>query len=594
MKKGFADIHAHPMAHLAFGGHLIWGSPIGAFADALKPCNGTDHNANSRMHFINVAKRVLDGIAHEREASLAWSGRASPHADHPRDGYPEFHGWPSARAMMHQQMHVAWLRRAYEGGLRLMCALAVNNRLLGWLMENGTECWDDESIRAQVLAMRRVAESPENRSWMEIAYCAGDAERIIHSDKLAVVLGAEVDQIELFLGHDPFRLAMLEDEGRRYLRGEHRCAPNIEALAQTIYDVGLRQVTPLHFMDNSFGGAALYSDHVSTNIHWLNLWREGRATSDSGWPSVVAGPSEIERRLQRVQLSINRSWSICHPPLESSAVRYHDSLPNHVNARGLTDAGRVLLLNLWRRGILVDIDHMSLKTKEAVLSFAEQLGVPVVSSHCSIREITLDRAEIGLPDNWWSKWDGENPSAQPVWPALRHEGMRSDHDLLRIARLGGIAAPLLRQPAVRKPKELRNALSDGPELMGTITAAAAAYLHVVSVLGSKASVAIGSDVNGLAQLPTPSRCCPSATSNLYGMSGLPRATTGQRIWDVNADGVAHYGMLPDLLWRWRAEGMRETSLAPLFRSAEGYVETWTCAETAARRVCHANRSAKVS
>ncbi len=138
--RGFADIHAHPFAHLGFGGHLIWGNPVGPFEESLKACNGVDHGAHSGLPFVNVAKRVLDGVASDRESRLRWRGGQKVRASHPRDGFPDFSGWPSACAVTHQQLHVNWIRRAYDGGLRLMSALAVNNRLLGWLMENGTEC----------------------------------------------------------------------------------------------------------------------------------------------------------------------------------------------------------------------------------------------------------------------------------------------------------------------------------------------------------------------------------------------------------------------------------------------------------------------
>lgn len=52
-------------------------------------------------------------------------------------------------------------------------------------------------------------------------------------------------------------------------------------------------------------------------------------------------------------------------------------------------------------------------------------------------------------------------------------------------------------------------------------------------------------------------------------------------------------MLPDLIARWRAEGLREAELAPLLRSAEGYVKTWARAEAAAARIRAPEASAKV-
>jgi hypothetical protein len=50
-------------------------------------------------------------------------------------------------------------------------------------------------------------------------------------------------------------------------------------------------------------------------------------------------------------------------------------------------------------------------------------------------------------------------------------------------------------------------------------------------------------------------------------------------------------MIPDLLYRWRAEGMTAEEQAPLFRSAEGYVGTWGRVEDAAKRIRQMPQSA---
>jgi hypothetical protein len=61
-----------------------------------------------------------------------------------------------------------------------------------------------------------------------------------------------------------------------------------------------------------------------------------------------------------------------------------------------------------------------------------------------------------------------------------------------------------------------------------------------------------------------------------------RSTAGpRRDFDINIDGMAHYGMLPDLLQDIRNCGLSAQDLAPLFRSAYDYVEMWdTCARRA--------------
>ena len=63
---------------------------------------------------------------------------------------------------------------------------------------------------------------------------------------------------------------------------------------------------------------------------------------------------------------------------------------------------------------------------------------------------------------------------------------------------------------------------------------------------------------------------------------LVRATAGAlRDFDINLDGMAHYGMLPDFLQDLRNSGLTAEDLAPLFRSAADYVEMWaTCVKQA--------------
>jgi hypothetical protein len=52
---------------------------------------------------------------------------------------------------------------------------------------------------------------------------------------------------------------------------------------------------------------------------------------------------------------------------------------------------------------------------------------------------------------------------------------------------------------------------------------------------------------------------------------LVRSTAGpHRDFDINLDGIAHYGLLPDL----RNVGLAAADLAPLFRSAHDYIEMW--------------------
>ena len=58
-------------------------------------------------------------------------------------------------------------------------------------------------------------------------------------------------------------------------------------------------------------------------------------------------------------------------------------------------------------------------------------------------------------------------------------------------------------------------------------------------------------------------------------AGLVRCTAGpRRDYDINLDGMAHYGLLPDFLQDLRNSGLSPDDLAPLFGGANDYVEVW--------------------
>jgi microsomal dipeptidase-like Zn-dependent dipeptidase len=73
-----------------------------------------------------------------------------------------------------------------------------------------------------------------------------------------------------------------------------------------------------------------------------------------------------------------------------------------------------------------------------------------------------------------------------------------------------------------------------------------------------------------AHTTTTGRSMTPATSQ----PALKPATLQGRTWDINFDGVAHYGMLPDFFQDLRAVGMTRQDLEPLFRGAEAYIRMW--------------------
>lgn len=129
---------------------------------------------------------------------------------------------------------------------------------------------------------------------------------------------------------------------------------------------------------------------------------------------------------------------------------------------------------------------------------------------------------------------------------------------------------------------------------------AQAYQYAVDTMG--APVALGSDFNGIAghvgprfgsdacggdiplsvEVGPPDERSAQIRSNskleypftLPGFGTFDLQVTGQKTFDFNVDGLAHVGLLPDLIKDMKAIGLSETYIDALFNSAEEYVRVW--------------------
>ena len=95
------------------------------------------------------------------------------------------------------------------------------------------------------------------------------------------------------------------------------------------------------------------------------------------------------------------------------------------------------------------------------------------------------------------------------------------------------------------------------------------------------AVGLGTDTSGLAAQPGPRGSASSSPliypfTTEFGMK-VYRQRSGHRVFDLNNEGLAHYGLLADLIEDTRQQQGGEVYEA-LMNSAEGYLQMWERAE----------------
>lgn len=542
-------MHTHPMSHLAFGGMIVYGAPdtgslmlatqkyrgfdlfraecnttnepAGSLGDALGNCNalhgapGFDNDCGDVIRSAIVDK-VEEHFVHEYPNP----GLAGEVNDHPHAGFPAFQHWPHWTSVTHQQMYWEWIRRAHQGGLRVMVALAVNNSLLA-KAANAVQFVDDRSsIELQLAQM--TAFVGRHRDFMEIARSPADLRRIVSANRLAVVLGVESDDFGNLT-----RRARFSDEVVT--------AATVDAEIRRLYDLGVRYILPIHFSDTVLGGHALTKDLFAlSSKEYSNSFPALRETCGEG----------IQFKLDRSAFSSIES----HLLRTRDLGRIIDAQPRypvprtgcgHANAAGLTPLGISGLTTMMNLGMMIDIDHMSRRAANAALDLAALRNFPLNSGHNGPQGATCLGAVLSE-----SNRDACN------------ENTRTPAQYERIRSLKGMVG-----------------LGHGT----TATSFVVAYRSVLERMGNR-PIAIGTDANGLERLPRPDLAAQVTYSTSF-----PPSSLGTRIFDFNRVGLAHYGMLPDYIRSWQSSAssatrMTEHEMQAFMSSAEQFARMWERSE----------------
>jgi hypothetical protein len=575
--SGFVDLHTHPVANVGFGGKLVYGGvSVGALLPRDPNCEwrvratsedqalGHDRAVHGGWDPLNnnCGDTIREAIIHSIQQKLG-DGR-----DPPPDafGFPSFQDWPVWNDITHQKMWVDWIRRSFNGGLRVMVALAVNNKTLGDVVSGPWDLATDDKASADLQIDEIKMLVANNPDFMEIALTADDITRItsMSPPKLAVVIGVEVDHIgnlqtATWTGLGPIVSVPSADE--------------VKAEIHRLYDEGVRYIFPIHLLDNAFGGTATYKDlfNVSNTRESGAPWSLKCACSDDHIQYSYSQPGAEEFVISLIKLGVA---FVPGPGPDCHGMGQR-------NARALTANGIEGIREMMRLGMMIDIDHMSQDAVDQALSLAEAVqpgGYPLNSGHNAVRgsggsatEQTLTAkqyARIGALHGMAGVASGEQDAA--AWLAL-YNAVTTAMGPGAVAGFGtdtnGFALGMPPRP--------------GPEMQTRANPGNAPCKAGCDCgdLGMQRCVQCKAqcDQNFPSTLVCVARCDQPAPAVKY-TNDFPPSTDHQKTWNYNTDGVAHYGMLKDFLMDVGSLPGGAAVVDNVNRGTEYFYQTWRKAE----------------
>ncbi|HEY9563982.1 MAG TPA: hypothetical protein VIR30_09455, partial [Nocardioides sp.] len=436
-------------------------------------------------------------------------------------GWPTFKDWPAPKSLTHEGTYYKWTERAWRGGQRLLVNLLVENGKLCQIYPlKRNSCDDMKSAKLQAKDMRLL------ERYIDAQY-GGPGKgwyRIVTSPWQARKVINE-GKLAVVMGVEvsiPFGCTMKLDVAQ--------CdKTSITRQLDELYDLGVRQMELVNKFDNALAGVAGDEGAIGPLVNAANFLETG-----TFWNMAHCEPEDGESA-DKTQLALPDLSGGAQDALFGALVKVAGlglpalplyGTPLHCNQRGLTDLGSYAVDLMMSRKMLIDPDHMSVKARQATLTQLEQANYSgVVSSHS------------------WS-----TPDAYP-----------------RIYKLGGFVAPMAGDSTGFYEKWQRHLGWTDPR-----------YYF---------GFGFGADINGLAEQAEPrgAEVKNKVSYPFTGINGIriDKQVSGKRTYDINVDGVSHYGLYPDWVEDLRKIGGSENGAAiveDMSRGAEAYLQTWERAQ----------------
>ncbi|MEO7198502.1 MAG: hypothetical protein ABIZ50_08520 [Solirubrobacterales bacterium] len=479
-----------------------------------------------------------DHYPNGQAAVLENSFFGNPLRTHDPVGWPTFKDWPAHDSLTHEQTYYRWIERAWLGGERLMVSDLVENGVLCRVYPfKKNSCNEMDAVRLQAKRMYELQDYIDaqaggpGKGFFRIVSNPFEARRVINDGKLAILLGIEVS--ELF--------------GCTERLDVPQCTiDDVERGIKEVKDLGVSSFYPVHKFDNAFGGTRFDSGAFGAAINAAqfglsgHFWQVGACPDGeadnplaTALPGASGAQANASQGAENGVLEAGMANFLDPPGLPSLSLPVYPPGPQ-CNVRGLTALGRQLIDRMIDNHLLVEVDHMSVAARDETLA------------------ILRDRAYSGvLSGHEWS----DKHSYKEILDLGGMVGGRADD-------VEGFVADYERYSPMQSPK----------------------YFF---------GWGYGPDANGLGDLPKPSEDSNPVQypfESLAGDVSFDRQVSGERTFDVNTDGTAHYGLLPDWFEDLRLADGGGNLTRDMLRGSEAYLETWERAYGVAPERCRSARA----
>jgi microsomal dipeptidase-like Zn-dependent dipeptidase len=317
----------------------------------------------------------------------------------------------------------------------------------------------------------------------------------------------------------------------------------------------------VHLVDNFIGGAAAYNNLFNSmnGVYHGRLFRlrEGNTPTDG-----------VTYRFDRTKLGeLKEALSIptgIEPTSNTNTVfdTEYASLRGHMNSKTLTPQGAEAVRYLAQVGDVIDLAHAGQDTIEGILTECASV---------------VPRGERPFPSVWTHggiRTLGAEGSTERSMQPSQMVRMLNSGGTFGIGTSGGTQAVL------ETIRQIRRVSPDGGISLGT------------DMNGGdlNADPRGGSNkvryMNGPERIPTGIRFVQNSAEFRAGhplQRTLMPMGSGRRYWNINQDGLAHYGLIPDYLQDLYNIGATDQEMMTIFRGAEGFVRSWERAYSLRRR-----------